>query len=125
MQTWWNEIRYSHRLVARRGPDLFVFVFILLQVLLCSRKYMKLPTFGILVNRTTYLFTSVKSNISRGYAKILEIPGGGVKFWGLILEIQRGGVHTANPFCGGGMDIFCRNHTMFNTVHKCQSIKLL
>ena len=124
MQIWWNEIRYSHRLVARRGPDLFFFVFILLQVLLCSRKYMKLPKFGILVNKTTYLFTSVKSNISRGCVKILEIlegsGGGGGKFWGLILEN-----HMANPFCGGGMDIFCRNHTMFNTVHKCQSIKLL
>ena len=107
-----------------RSWSLF-FVFILLQVLLCSRKYMKLPKFGILVNKTTYLFTSVKSNISRGCVKILEIlegsgGGGGGKFWGLILEN-----HMANPFCGGGMDIFCRNHTMFNTVHKCQSIKLL
>ena len=104
-----------------RSWSLF-FVFILLQVLLCSRKYMKLPKFGILVNKTTYLFTSVKSNISRGCVKILEIleGSGGGKFWGLILEN-----HMANPFCGGGMDIFCRNHTMFNTVHKCQSIKLL
>ena len=78
MQIWWNEIRYSRRLVARRGPDLFVFVFILLQVLLYSTKYMKPPKFGILVNKTTYLFTSVKSNISRGCAKILEIPEGSV-----------------------------------------------
>ena len=41
---------------------------------------MKLPKFGILVNKTTYLFTSVKSNISRGCVKILEIlegSGGG------------------------------------------------
>ena len=37
---------------------------------------MKVPKFGILVNKTTYLVTSVKSNISRGCAKILEIPEG-------------------------------------------------
>ena len=97
MQIWWNEIWYSHRLVARRGPDLFFFVFILLQVLLCSRKYMKLPKFGILVNKTTYLFTSVKSNISRGCVKILEIlegsggGGGWVNFGGWFWKIQRGG----------------------------------
>ena len=44
---------------------------------------MKLTKFGTLVNKTTYLFTSIRdSNISRGCAKIL-----------------------ANPFRGGGMDI--------------------
>ena len=49
---------------------------------------MKLPKFGILVNKTTYLFTSVKSNISRGCVKILEIlegsggGGEGVNFGG-------------------------------------------
>ena len=51
---------------------------------------MKLTKFGTLVNKTTYLFTSIRdSNISRDCAN--------------ILEIQRGG---ANPFRGGGMDIF-------------------
>ena len=114
----------THTVLSRDKVLISFFLFILLQVLLCSRKYMKLPKCGILVNKTTYLFTSVKSNISRGCVKILEIlegsGGGGGKFWGLILEN-----HMANPFCGGGMDIFCRNHTMFNTVHKCQSIKLL
>ena len=51
---------------------------------------MKLTKFGTLVNKTTYLFTSIRdSNISRDCAK--------------ILEIQRG---WANPFRGGGMDIF-------------------
>ena len=49
---------------------------------------MKLTKFGILVNKTTSLFTSIRdSNISRGCAKILEIPEGkGGKFWGPILE---------------------------------------
>ena len=56
---------------------------------------MKLTKFGTLVNKTTYLFTSIRdSNISRDCAK--------------ILEIQRGG---ANPFRGGGTDIFW-NHKM-------------
>ena len=69
---------------------------------------MKLTKFGILVNKTTSLFTSIRdSKISRGCAKILEIPegrrGGGVNFGGPILENpeERGG-HTANPFHGGG-----------------------
>ena len=85
-----------------RSWSLF-FVFILLQVLLCSRKYMKLPKFGILVNKTTYLFTSVKSNISRGCVKILEIlegsggvGGEGVNFggwfWKIIWQIPSVGV---------------------------------
>ena len=51
---------------------------------------MKLTKFGILVNKTTSLFTSIRdSKISRGCAKILEILEG------------RGG-HTADPFRGGG-----------------------
>ena len=57
---------------------------------------MKLPNLDrILVNKTSYLFTSIRdSNISRGCAKILEIPegrgvnlGGGDQYW----KIQRGG----------------------------------
>ena len=62
---------------------------------------MKLTKFGILVDKTTSLSTSIRdSKISRGCAKILEIPEGrGGKFQG------QGG-HTANPFRGGGgMDI--------------------
>ena len=65
---------------------------------------MKLTKFGILVNKTTSLFTSIRdSKISRGCAKILEIPEGrGGKFWGSILENSEGrGGHTANPFRGG------------------------
>ena len=75
---------------------------------------MKLTKFGILVNKTTSLFTSIRdSKISRGCAKILEIPEGrGCKFWGPILENPEGrGGHTANPFRGGAMDIFW-NHTL-------------
>ena len=51
---------------------------------------MKLTKFGILVNETTSLFTSIirDSKISRGCEKILENPEG------------KGG-HTANPFRGG------------------------
>ena len=76
---------------------------------------MKLPKFGSLVNKTTYFFTSVKSNISRGCAKILENPkwgGGGGKILGGCFGKSRGkgGGHTANPFHGVDMDIFCRNH---------------
>ena len=65
---------------------------------------MKLTKFGILVNKTTSLFTSIRdSKISRGCAKILEIPEGRVgKFWGPILEKPEGrGGHTASPFRGG------------------------
>ena len=70
---------------------------------------MKLTKFGILGNKTTSLFTSIRdSKISRGCTKIWEIPEG------------RGG-HTANPLRGGGggMDIFW-NHTfhILLLVHK-------
>ena len=68
---------------------------------------MKLPKFGILMNKTTYLFTSVKSNISRGCVKILEIPEGsgrargGVNFGGLFWKIQReGGIIRQIPSVG-------------------------
>ena len=69
---------------------------------------MKLTKFGILGNKTTSLLTLViirDSNISRGCAKILEIPegSGSCKFWGPILENPQGrGCHTANPFHWGG-----------------------
>ena len=72
---------------------------------------MKLTKFGILVNKTTSLFTSIReSNISRGCAKILEIPEGrGVNFGGQFGKSRGEGGHTTNPFRGGGggeMDIF-------------------
>ena len=74
---------------------------------------MKLTKFGILVNETTSLFTSIRdSKISRGCEKILEIPEGrGGKFWGPILENPEGrGVIRQIPSVGG-MDIFW-NHTL-------------
>ena len=91
MQIWWNENRYSHCLVARRGHDLF-----------------ETPKIGILVNKTTYLFTSIREQYFQGVCESFENSGGqGGKFWGLILENPEGREgHTANPFHGGGMDIF-------------------
>ena len=65
-----------------------------LSVIQFNRKYMKLTKFGILVNKTTSLSTSIirGSNISRGCAKILEIlEGRGVNFGGWFWKIQRGG----------------------------------
>ena len=67
---------------------------------------MKLTKFGILVNKTTSLFTSIRdSKISRGCLKILEnLEGREGKFWGPILENPEGrGGHMANPFRGGGV----------------------
>ena len=75
---------------------------------------MKRTTFGILVNKTTSLFTSIRnSNISRGVCENFGNSGGEE---GLILGADFGkskgeGGHTANPFRGGGMDIFW-NHTI-------------
>ena len=53
---------------------------------------MKITKFGVLVNKTTSLFTSIRdTNISRGRAKSLETPewGGGVNFVGRFWKIQR------------------------------------
>ena len=64
---------------------------------------MKITKFGVLVNKTTSLFTSVRdSNISRGCVKILETPeGGGGKFCGPILENPEGrGVIRQIPLVG-------------------------
>ena len=65
---------------------------------------MKLTKFGILENKTTSLFTSIKdSNISRGRAKILEIPEGrgGGKFWEPIFDNPKGtGVIRQIPSVG-------------------------
>ena len=76
---------------------------------------MRLTKFGIVVKKTTSLFTSIRdSKISRGCEKTLEIPEGrgGDKFWGPILENpERRGVIWQIPSMGGrGMDIFW-NHT--------------
>ena len=40
--------------------EVLISFFILLQVFLCSRKFMKLPKSGILVNKTTYLFITIR-----------------------------------------------------------------
>ena len=76
---------------------------------------MKLTKFGILVNKTTSLFTSIRDSNKKlfrgGVQKFWKL---GRKFWGPILEKSRGkGGHTANPFRGGFMDIFW-NHTLFS-----------
>ena len=65
---------------------------------------MKLTKFGILVNKTTSLFTSIRdSKISRGCAKILEIPEGRRgKFWGPILENPEGRGSYGKPLSWGG-----------------------
>ena len=86
------------------------------------RKYMKITKFGVLVNKTTSLFTSIRdSNISRGCMRKfwkLQRGGGGDKFCGPILENPEGrGGNTANPFGRGGMDIFW-NHTNNGTLIK-------
>ena len=48
-----------------------------LSVIEFNRKYMKLTKFDILVNETTYLFSSIRdSNSFTGCAKILEVPEG-------------------------------------------------
>ena len=54
---------------------------------------MKLTKFGILVNKTTSLFTSVRdSNISRGMCENFGNSGGeGGNFGGKFWKIQRGG----------------------------------
>ena len=64
------------------------------------------------------MFTSIRdSKISRGCAKILEIPeGSGGKFWGPILENPEGrGVIQQIPSVGG-MDIFW-NHALFLNIY--------
>ena len=99
MQIWWTKFD-THTVLSRDKVLISLFLlFILLQVLLCSRKYMKLPKFGILVNKTTYLFTSIREQYFQGVCKNFgnsgEEKGGGGKFWGLILENPEGrGSHT-------------------------------
>ena len=82
---------------------------------------MKLTKFGILVNKTTSLFTSIRdSKISRGCAKILEIVDGrGGKFWGPILENpERRGIIRQIPSVGGGVWIFSGT-TQFEVFKGC------
>ena len=77
MQIWYNKIRYQFNTLFVLSHDEVLISLFKLQVLLSSRKYMKLPKFGILENKTSYLFTSIRDrNISRGCAKILEILEG-------------------------------------------------
>ena len=69
---------------------------------------MKLSKFGIIVNKTTPVFTSIRdSNISRGVWENFgnsggEVGGGGAKFWLPILENPsgRGGVIRQIPSVG-------------------------
>ena len=86
---------------------------------------MKLTKFGILENKTTSLFTSIRDCIPGGCAKILEIPEGKRgKFWGPILENRGGrGGHTANHFRGGGMDIFW-NHTIIRCIYLSSCVSM-
>ena len=67
--------------------------FVVTFVIELKRDCMKLAKFGILVNKTTYLFPSIRgSNISRGCGKDLEIPQGmGVNLGGVISENLEGG----------------------------------
>ena len=86
-----------------------------LSVIQFNRNYMKLTKFGTLVNKTTSLFISIRdSKISRGCAKILEIPEGrgGGKFWGANFGKSRGegGVIRQIPSVGGGYGYFLEPH---------------
>ena len=87
---------------------------------------MKLTKFGILVNKTTSLFTSIRdSKISRECAKILEIPEGrgGGKFWGPILENpEEGGVIRQIPSLGG-YGYFLEPHNVSFTSRENKIIK--
>ena len=74
--------------------EVLISFFILLQVFLCSRKFMKLSKFGILVNKTTYLFITIREPYFQWVCKNFGNSGG------------EGKSHTANPFRGAGMDIF-------------------
>ena len=84
-----------------------------LSVIELNRKYMNLTKCSTLVNKTTNLLSSM------GVCKnFWNLEGRGVNFGGQFWKFQRGGGggHTANPFCGGGMDIFW-NHTMWKYMY--------
>ena len=55
---------------------------------------MKLPKFGILVKKTTYLFITIREPYFQWVCKNFGNSGGEEKS------------HTANPFRGASMDIF-------------------
>ena len=78
---------------------------------------MTLTKCGTLVNKTTYLFTSMRdSNNSRGCAKILEIlegRGGGVNFGGQFWKIQRGGGSYCKSLPWGWYGHFLEPHNVF------------
>ena len=75
---------------------------------------MKLTKFGILVNKTYFFvhFNITDSKISRGCAKILEIPEGrgGGKFWGSILENPEGRGGSYGKSLPGGYGYFLETH---------------
>ena len=80
---------------------------------------MRLTKFGIVVKKTTSLFTSIRdSKISRGCEKTLEIPegrGGGINFGGQFWKIQRGGGSYGKSLpWGGGVWIFSRTTHLEN-----------
>ena len=85
---------------------------------------MKLTKFGILVNKTTSLSTSIRdSSISRGCVKILEISegsggGGGGKIWGPILENTAGGGWVIWPIPSVGM-VWIFQIRMFRLIDLC------
>ena len=61
----------------RRGPDLFVsVVYTSSSVALFQKIHMKLPKFGILVNKTTYLFTSIREQYFQGVCEHFGNSGG-------------------------------------------------
>ena len=63
---------------------------------------MKRTKFGILVNKTTYLFPSIRdNNTSRDCGKNLDIRREGCKLWEPMSENpDRREVIKVNPFCG-------------------------
>ena len=79
---------------------------------------MKLTKCGTLVNKTTYLFTSMRdSNNSRGCAKILEflggeVGGGGVNFGGQSRKIQMGRGSYSKSLPWGWYGYFLEPHSV-------------
>ena len=85
-----------------------------------NKNYMKCTKFGILVNKTTSLFTSIRySKIPGGVRKFWKFRrgGGGVNFWGRFWKIQRGGGVIRQIPSVGGLWIFsgtthCHDHVL-------------
>ena len=96
--------------------------------ILFNRKYMKLTKFGILGNKTTSLFTSIRdSKISRGVRKFWKFrSGGGVNFEGRFWKNPRGGGSYGKSLPWGGVWIFSatthchcgQNSTNINYIYK-------